>query len=187
MTALAAPKFKVLDIVELRPPGAYDGCRVAITQVREYAGPRYQYSVSGVTGIEEVDDEISGRFDEEDLRSTGERAPVEFSAELFALPGGFRVGEIVVVHADHGDPDVAGRTGAIDGTCNGYGQVGVQFFDSDDCVLVQPWVLAATGERLPQPQPQYPRTVHSTQVSVNGQITGHSAYQILDEISRYLK
>lgn len=155
------------------------GRRGAVTQIREYPGPHFRYSVRSLTGDDE--DEVSGLYAEEDLEATGERA----SADLFALPGGFRLGQVVLVAAGCDDPDVAGRTGVIDGSYTGNGGIGVQIQDLGESVAIDPQFLTPTGDRLPAPEAG-PRAAWSMQISTAGRITGQTSYFVVDEIDRYL-
>jgi hypothetical protein len=153
------------------------GQRGAITQIREHPGTRFRYSVRSLV---DDDDEIGGLYSEEDLLPTGERA----SPARFALPGGFRIREIVQVSATYEDPEIAGRTGVLDGTHTGEGGIGVRIEELDESIIVHPRFLTPTGDRLPAPH--VGRAASSTQLSVHGQIRGQASYVIVDEIGRQL-
>jgi hypothetical protein len=177
-------RFKILDVVQVGDhpvlaEAGLTGRRGAVTQIREYPGPRFRYSVCSLTGDD--DDEVGGLYAEEDLEATAERA----SADLFALPGGFRVRQVVLVAAGCDDPDVAERTGVIDGSYTGDGGIGVQISDLGESVIIEPRFLTATDDRLPAPKVG-PRAASSTQVSVEGRITGQTSYIVVDDVDRYL-
>jgi hypothetical protein len=179
---MAEPRFEILEIVQIgdQPRLAASGLtgqRGAITQIREHPGPRFRYSVRSLV---DDDDGIGGLYAEEDLLPTGERA----SPALFALPGGFRIREIVQVSATYEVPEVAGRTGVVDGTYTGEGGIGIRIEEFDESVTVDPRLLTPTGDRLPAPQAG--RAASSIQVSADGQIRGQTTYTVVDEVSRHL-
>ncbi|GEM_PF-5686982 len=179
---MTEPRFKILDIVQIGDhptlaAAGLTGQHGAIDQIREHPGPHFHYSVRSLV---DDDDEIGGLYSEENLLPTGDRA----STDRFALPGGFRVREIVQVSADCEVPQVAGRTGVVDGTYTGDGGVGIRIEELDDSVIVQPRFLTPTGDRLPAPEAG--RAGFSTQVTVDGQIRGQTTYIIVDDVDRYL-
>lgn len=180
---MPAPRFQILQVVQIadHPDLASHGLAGqagCITQIREYPGPLFRYSVRGPDPAD--DDEVSGLYNEQHLEPTGQTAP----AELFALPGGFREGEIVWIAADCGVPEAAGRTGTVDGTYTPAGGLGIWLGDLGDSVIVAPPFVTSTGQRVP-PRP-VPRSGHSTRVGTGGQITGRTTYMIVDDLDQYL-
>jgi hypothetical protein len=176
------PRFKIFDIVQIGDhprlaAAGLSGQRGAITQIREYPGPQFRYRVRSLAND---DDEVGGLYDEENLLPTGEQV----SRDLFGLPGGFRIGDIVQLSSTYEDPQIAGRTGVIDGTYTDEGGIGARIEELGESVIVQPLVLTPTGERLPMPGAG--RAASSTQVSIDGQVKGQTTYIIVDEVDRYL-
>jgi hypothetical protein len=182
---MAEPRFKILDIVRAGDHPALvraglAGRRGCVTQIREYPGHQFRYSVCGLDrGGDDDDDDVAGIYDEEHLEGTGERA----SADLFALPGGLRFREVVQIPADCDQPAAAGRTGVVAGHA-GEDNLAVWFEELGEVIIVPLRFARPTGERLPPPEPGRPG--ESAQVSVTGQITGHASYLVVDEIGRYL-
>jgi len=109
------PRFQILEIVRIsdhrhlagQGPTRRPGC---VTEIREYSGSTFRYRVRGLDRAD--DDEAYSLNDEQDLEPTDEQAP----AELFALPGGFRRGEVIRVAARCDVREAAGQTGMVDGT-----------------------------------------------------------------------
>lgn len=179
---MAEPLFRILDIVQIGDPpvlvkAGLSGQRGTVTQIREHPGPRFRYCVRSLVDDDEA---VPGLYEEEDLLPTGERA----STDLFALPGGFRIREIVQVSATCDNAEVAGRLGVVDGGYTGEGGLGIWIEEIGETVVVQPRFLTATGDRMPAPSIR--RHARSTQVSVDGQVTGHSSYTVVDDVERYL-
>jgi hypothetical protein len=179
---MTAPRFEILDIVETRndprlAEAGLNGTRGVVSEIREYPGPRLRYMVRNT---DEDGDVVSAIFEEEDLLRTGVRA----SADIFGLPGGFREREIVRVSETYADPELAGRTGVVEGGYNGDGDLGVWIEELGESVSVPPQFLTPTGDRLPAQEAG--RTVVSTRVGVDGEIKGHTTFIMVDEVSRYL-
>lgn len=179
-----APRFKILDIV-IRDADDCAPDRGVVTEVREYPGHRFRYSIQFLTSdnnpIPGDSDEIMAAMCEEaELRGTGERAPLE----IFALPGGFRVREVVRISEDYPDKDLGGRTGTIAGDANSLGEIGVWVDDIGESICLYPRFLTATGDRLPAPHTG--RAASSISVSVHGHVTGQSSFIVIDELYRYL-
>jgi hypothetical protein len=93
------PRFSVLDIVEIEDEPRWRG---VVTQVTWHPDGEIKYSVRELT---DDPDYMAGHYPRAWLGATGETAP----AAMFALPGGFREGDVVVVAANCGDDECAGR------------------------------------------------------------------------------
>jgi hypothetical protein len=169
------PRFRVLDIVEVDDE---PGWRGVVTEVRRYPDAQVRYSIRQLA---DDLDYMAGIYPEPAVTATGERA----QAEMFALPGGFREGDVVEVAAGCGDAECAGKTGVVDGSSSPDGAVGVWIEDLGVGTAFRPEFLIRTGRRHPRPAFE-PREVGYTSVSVTGAITGRSHYAILDNLDNYL-
>jgi hypothetical protein len=81
------PRFSVLDIVEIEDEQLWRG---VVTQVIRHRDGEIKYSVRELT---DNPDYMAGQYPQAWLSATGETA----QAAMFALPGGFREGDVVEV------------------------------------------------------------------------------------------
>lgn len=105
---MAAPRFKILDVVEISSndspgPNEAEGDLGAIVQIRRYPDARYRYSVAPIDGAFEV----AMILDEDRLTPVGRSLPADF----FALPGPFRTRERVRVASQGVPEEIAGQVG----------------------------------------------------------------------------
>lgn len=170
----AHPRFAVLDVVEVQESPPWRG---VVTRVTRHPDGEIQYSVRQLT---DDPDYMAGRYPEGWLRATGDTVPIE----MFALPGGFRKGDVVEVAADCRDDECAGKTAVVDGSSSPDGAVGVWIADLGEGAAFLPRFLSRTGERHPQPA-FTPHEVRYTSVSQDGAITGQSSYVILDNLDNH--
>ena len=184
---MAEARFKVLDVVEIGDAPEFvaqglTGQRGVVTQVRAYVDGRIQYGLGAGDGEA---DGVGGLFDEAHLNPTGERS----TAEVFQVPGPFKVREIVTVLPGCRVAQLANRTAVVDGSYvdpdeDGELSLGIWIEELAEVFVVKPRFLVATGQRLPIPPAA--RQTTSTQVDPSGGVLGTTAYVIVDEIDRYL-
>src|SRR5262249_3430591 len=138
------PLHRVLDRVEIavgrdRAPGGTG----VIAQIRRFPDGHFEYVVGAIGD----DGENGGLYQQSDRRATGERAAID----IFSLPGPFKVREIVRISDKCGDPEIAGRTGVLDGgylkstEFDGIG-LSVWIEELSQSVLVDSDDLIGTGE-----------------------------------------
>jgi hypothetical protein len=85
---MPAPRFQILQVVRIADHSDLASHGLAgqvgcITQIREYPGSVFRYSVRGLDPADDDDDGVSSLYAEQHLEPAGQTAP----AELFALPG----------------------------------------------------------------------------------------------------
>ena len=175
MTWPEPPKFKVLDIVQTQDEPDMRG---VITQVRRYPDGEFRYSVLPLTDDPNF---AAAVYPETWLSATGGRAPID----MFALPGGLREGDVVVVANECGDDEYAGRSAVVTAGVTADGDVGFWIEELGESGTLPPRFLVPTGDRI-QRQPFEPREVGYTSVSEDGAVTGQGNYLILDNLSNYL-
>lgn len=169
------PRFSVLDIVEIEDEPRWRG---VVTQATWHPDGEIKYSVRELT---DDPDYMAGHYPRAWLSATGETAP----AAMFALPGGFREGDVVVVAANCGDDECAGKTAVVDGGSSPDGAVGVWIEDLGEGAAFLPQFLTRTGQRHLRPA-FTPHEVSYASVRQDGTITGRSYYVILDDLDNYL-
>jgi hypothetical protein len=171
----ADPCFGVLDIVEIDDEPRWRG---VVTAVTRHPDRGIMYSVRQLT---DDPDYMAGKYPQACLTAMGETAP----AAMFALPGGWREGDMVEVAAGCGHAEYAGKTAVVDGSSSPDGAVGVWIEDLGEGAAFQPEFLIRTGKRHPRPA-FTPHETSCTSVSQDGVITGRSRYVILDGLDNYL-
>jgi hypothetical protein len=175
-----APKFGVLDIVEIHWPDlphitSEEG---PVVQVRDYGNGRFRYSVGGPS-------ELSGILDEDWLAPTGRQASID---EFWSGP--LRLREIVKVSRKHPKPSLRGWYGVITSQYEGpptsyevtftYGPFGAKRRTKD----IDAQFLKPTGERLhaePTPRP----VTHYSSNGKRGLRPAHG-FTVLDDLDQYL-
>jgi hypothetical protein len=180
---------RVLDIVEVAPVEqliavGLAGQRGAVLSIRRYPDGHYRYSIGSVLDPSAAgEDDVPGIYDEEHLLPTGMRT----TAERYGPIPPFRLRDVVQISLDCDIEEARGCTGYVDSASIAHADaapIGIWVHGLEEACIIDARYLTRTGGRLPVP-PRGQRGT-STQVTVNGEITGHSAYVIEDDIEQYL-
>lgn len=170
-------RFQVLEIVRIgdHPHLAGQGLTRllgCITEIREYSGPAFPYSVRGLSPPMTTKSAVC-------MTSRTWSPPARgASADLFALLGGLRRGEVIRVAAGCDVPEAAGQTGIIDGTYRPEGGLGTWIDDLGDSSIVAPRFVTSLSRRLPReplPRPGIPLASTPAARSPGTRPTGSSA------------
>lgn len=165
------PLFHVLDVVDVQSEWTAPG-RGIVCQVRSYPDGTFRYSVGSLI----VDSDVGGIYDEQDLRSTGERSP----AEPFTTFGSFRIRDVVRISETSLIPEVAGKLGVIEGcTADDERELFVWVEELEELVVLPANDLVATGQRR---TPLGPRPAMSSKVSPSGDVLGEESYLVLEDV-----
>jgi hypothetical protein len=177
-----SPLYRVLDIVnatlEFDDLSDTDSRRLTVTQVRDYGGGRFRYCVSDLDDPEYL---LSGIYDQEDLRGTGEFTDIS----RFALPGRLLHREIVVISPDFSEAEVRNLQGEVEDVQLDEGELLATVWIPD---LGEVWIIAekdlvSTGMRVEPPSLNEPRS--SQKVSTSGELLGEDRYLVVDRLERY--
>jgi hypothetical protein len=160
------------------------GRRGAVLAIRRYPDGHYRYSIGSVLDPSAaVEDDVPGVYDEEHLLPTGMRA----TAERYGPIPPFRLRDVVQISLDCDIEEARGCTGYVDSAYMaqpGATPIGIWVHGLEEACIIDARYLTRTGERLPVPPRG--RRDRSTKVTVDGEIAGHTAYLIVDDIEQCL-